>query len=137
MESTPSWPFRLLGAVRSRGFWRAVRWVALRGGLLLGACLIFLLAMVAAAGWYTSRPQFCNSCHIMQPYYKSWQESSHKDVACIDCHFPPGIGGEVRGKMLGLVQVAKYVTAERRPAAHRRKSPTPVACGPAATKRGC
>ena len=100
---------------RSAGFWRAVRWLALRGGLVVGACLVFSLVMVAAAGWYTSRPQFCNSCHIMDPYYKSWQESNHKDVTCIECHFPPGIGGEVRGKMLGLVQVAKYVTASAGP----------------------
>ena len=73
----------------------------------------------ACAGWYTSRPQFCNSCHIMEPYYKSWQASSHKDVTCIECHFPPGLGGKLRGKMLGLVQLAKYVTksAGPRPAA--------------------
>ncbi len=75
--------------------------------------------MVGAAGWYTSRPQFCNSCHNMEPYYKSWQESSHKDVTCIECHFPPGVGGKVRGKMLGLVQLMKYVTgsAGTRPSA--------------------
>jgi hypothetical protein len=55
----------------------------------------------------------------MEPYYKSWQHSSHKDVSCIECHFPPGIGGKLRGKMLGLVQLAKYVTdtASPRPAA--------------------
>ena len=72
----------------------------------------------------------------MEPYYKSWQESSHKDVTCIECHFPPGVGGKIRGKMLGLVQLAKYMT--QAPArGPPPKSPTPVACGPAATKRGC
>ena len=71
--------------------------------------------MVAGAGWYTSRPQFCASCHIMEPYYKSWQESSHKDVTCIECHFPPGVGGKIRGKMLGLVQLAKYMTQSAGP----------------------
>ncbi len=71
--------------------------------------------MAGAAGWYTSRPVFCNSCHIMKPYYKSWQESSHKDVACIECHFAPGFGGKLRGKMLGLVQLAKYVTSSEGP----------------------
>ena len=49
-----------------------------------------MLVMVGCAAWYTSRPQFCNSCHIMEPYYASWQQSSHKDVSCIECHFPPG-----------------------------------------------
>ena len=105
------------------------------GPFWVGAFLLFMLVMVGCAAWYTSRPQFCNSCHIMEPYYASWQQSSHKDVSCIECHFPPGIGGEVRGKMLGLVQVAKYVTQSAGPGP-RPKSPTPVACGPAAMKPG-
>ena len=82
---------------------------------LLGAWLFLMVIMAGAAAWYTSRPVFCNSCHIMEPYYKSWQESSHKDVTCVECHFPPGIGGKVRGKMLGLVQLLKYVTASAGP----------------------
>jgi nitrate/TMAO reductase-like tetraheme cytochrome c subunit len=77
---------------------------------LLGACLLLVTAGTGAAAWYTSRSQFCNSCHIMEPYYTSWQHSSHKDVSCIKCHFPPGVGEKVRGKVLGLVQLAKYVT---------------------------
>lgn len=95
--------------------WHAVRWFLLRAGLLLGVFFLLLLVMVGAAGWYTSRPEFCNSCHIMEPYYKSWQESSHKEVSCIECHFAPGAGGKLRGKMLGLVQLAKYVTKSAGP----------------------
>ena len=56
----------------------------------------------------------------MEPYYVSWQDSSHKDVSCIKCHFPPGAGEKVRGKMLGLVQLAKYVTGDRRAPPGRR-----------------
>ena len=82
---------------------------------MLGTVILLLLVMVGSAAWYTSRSEFCNSCHIMEPYYKSWQESSHKNVACIKCHFPPGVGEEVRGKMLGLVQLAKYVTQSQGP----------------------
>jgi nitrate/TMAO reductase-like tetraheme cytochrome c subunit len=82
---------------------------------LLGAWLFLMVVMAAAAALYTSRPVFCNSCHIMEPYYQSWQKSSHKDVTCIECHFPPGMGGEVRGKVLGLVQLLKYVTASAGP----------------------
>ena len=51
----------------------------------------------------------------MEPYYVSWQESSHRDVACIKCHFPPGAVEKVRGKMLGLVQLLKYVTQSAGP----------------------
>jgi len=82
---------------------------------VLAAWLFLMVIMAGAAGWYTSRPVFCSSCHIMEPYYRSWQASSHNDVTCVECHFPPGIGGKVRGKLLGLVQLLKYVTASAGP----------------------
>ena len=82
---------------------------------LLAACVVLLVAITGTAGWYTSRSQFCNSCHIMEPYYVSWQESEHRDVSCIKCHFPPGVGEKVRGKVLGLVQLIKYVTQTQGP----------------------
>ncbi len=114
-------------AVRGgKGFFPAVRqrMPAIRRGLRrlilpvaagVGTVILLLLVMVGSAAWYTSRSEFCSSCHIMQPYYKSWQESSHKNVACIQCHFPPGVAEELRGKMLGLVQLAKYVTQSQGP----------------------
>jgi nitrate/TMAO reductase-like tetraheme cytochrome c subunit len=98
-----------------RSIWRKVRSILYPSLALLAAWAFLMVVMAAAAGWYTSRPVFCNSCHIMEPYYKSWQESSHKDVTCVECHFPPGVGGKVRGKMLGLVQLLKYVTASAGP----------------------
>ncbi len=67
-------------------------------------CCSLSLPPVRPAGT-TSRPQFCNSCHIMEPYYRSWQVSSHSNVSCTKCHFPPGAGEKVRGKLLGLVQL--------------------------------
>ncbi|MEI8371499.1 MAG: NapC/NirT family cytochrome c [Planctomycetota bacterium] len=94
-----------------RSLWRKVRAILYPTLAVLAAWLFLMVIMAAAAGWYTSRPVFCNSCHIMEPYYKSWQQSSHKDVTCVECHFPPGVGGKLRGKMLGLVQLLKYVTA--------------------------
>lgn len=51
----------------------------------------------------------------MEPYYQSWERSTHSDVECIKCHFPPGAAEKVRGKMLGLVQLAKYVTRSEGP----------------------
>ncbi|MGA2255230.1 MAG: NapC/NirT family cytochrome c, partial [Thermoguttaceae bacterium] len=94
-----------------KSIWRKARRILYPLLALLAAWLFLMVIMAGAAAWYTSRPVFCNSCHIMEPYYKSWQESSHKDVTCVECHFPPGIGGKVRGKVLGLVQLLKYVTA--------------------------
>jgi nitrate/TMAO reductase-like tetraheme cytochrome c subunit len=59
----------------------------------------------------TTRPQFCNSCHIMEPYYASWQNSGHADVACVDCHYEPGLLETFEGKFKAMSQLAKYVTA--------------------------
>lgn len=98
------------GRLRSK-----LRWFLLRASALAGAFLLLLALLTAFAGMYTSRPEFCRSCHNMEPYYVSWQNSSHKDVSCVKCHFPPGVGEKLRGKLLGLVQLAKYVTSSEGP----------------------
>lgn len=98
-----------------RTYWHRARIIALGVVAVIGAFLLFMAFATTGAAVYTSRSEFCVSCHIMEPYYVSWQESSHKDVACIKCHFPPGAAEKVRGKMLGLVQLLKYVTASAGP----------------------
>ena len=63
-------------------------------GVLLG---VVVIGGVGAIGlWrYHEQPQFCATCHIMDPYLESWQASdlgahAHavEDVACLDCHEP-------------------------------------------------
>jgi nitrate/TMAO reductase-like tetraheme cytochrome c subunit len=100
---------------RAAKVWHVVRWLTLRIAAVAGSLLILAILLVGGAGWYTSRPEFCRSCHVMEPYYHSWEQSSHSHVSCIECHFAPGFGGKLRGKMLGLVQLAKYVTASEGP----------------------
>ena len=97
-----------VGAEPSYG--QRARLTLLRLAAVLGVLVLLVVLMTAGAAQYTSRSEFCISCHIMEPYYVSWQESTHHDVACIKCHFPPGAAEKVRGKMLGLVQLLKYVT---------------------------
>jgi nitrate/TMAO reductase-like tetraheme cytochrome c subunit len=82
---------------------------ALKFGLI--ACLL-LVALGGVGMVYSSRPQFCNMCHYMNPYYASWQKSAHKNVACIECHFPPSVQGELQKKFEALVQVVKYATGQ-------------------------
>jgi cytochrome c nitrite reductase small subunit len=37
----------------------------------------------------TSTPEFCGSCHVLQPEYEAWfHAGAHKRVACVDCHLP-------------------------------------------------
>ena len=62
--------------------------------VLLG---VVVLGGVGAVGFwqYHEQPEFCGTCHIMDPYLESWQASdygaaSHAEqgVACLDCHEP-------------------------------------------------
>jgi cytochrome c nitrite reductase small subunit len=64
---------------------------------LLGAAVV-----VAALGSYAAfgppglyakseSPEFCGSCHVLQPEYEAWFHSgAHHQVKCIDCHLPNG-----------------------------------------------
>ncbi len=76
--------------------------------------LILLVFLTAGAAEFTSRPQFCPTCHYMESFYQSWQASKHNHISCVKCHFDPGIAGTVRGKLEGLVQVVKYVSQSYR-----------------------
>jgi len=83
-----------------------VRMWGLTAGLVAGLGLIFM----ATAMEVSSRPAFCGSCHIMNPYYESWKQSSHKNIACVECHIPPGMTAELRKKYEALSMVARYFT---------------------------
>ena len=81
-----------------------------------GATLLFLVVAVfgaVALGAYgikiTGHPKFCASCHNMEEYYVSWEHSSHKDVACVECHTEPGVSGTVAAKAQGMVQLVQYI----------------------------
>ncbi len=63
-------------------------------GVLLG---VVVIGGVGAIGlWkYHEQPQFCATCHIMDPYLESWQSSDYgayahavEDVTCLECHEP-------------------------------------------------
>ncbi|HXE72507.1 MAG TPA: NapC/NirT family cytochrome c [Candidatus Nitrosotenuis sp.] len=80
--------------------------------------LLKLAALVAAVGLvslfglyeYSASPSFCASCHIMTPYVQAWKASSHKEVACVECHYPPGTRDTLIQKVQNINQVVKYVT---------------------------
>jgi nitrate/TMAO reductase-like tetraheme cytochrome c subunit len=80
------------------------------------ACIVTLFGSAAlsvgltAAVHHTAQPEFCNSCHIMEPYFESWQHSAHHGVACIECHYEPGTLETVAGKFQAINQLVKYFT---------------------------
>lgn len=93
-------------------------------GLLALAFLVFSAATIGGAEYYTARPTFCGTCHVMDPYYVSWSHDKHggkPDVWCVECHYAPGEHHTIMAKMRGLSQVASYFTGRygaARPRAH-------------------
>ncbi|MBI3096724.1 MAG: NapC/NirT family cytochrome c [Planctomycetes bacterium] len=78
--------------------------------IVLGALVLGVIALAVLAAWSTS-PSFCRSCHIMEPYYQAWANSKHKEVSCVECHYPPGSPQTILWKKFqALSQVAKFVT---------------------------
>lgn len=59
---------------------------------------------------YTSRPQYCNSCHEMNSMYSAWSTSAHKKVLCLKCHAKPGTIGYFEAKLGGLKDVYYHIT---------------------------
>lgn len=58
------------------------------GGLIagLGGYTVY---MSRAHSYLSDDPAACVNCHIMAPYYQSWNHSSHAQWAtCNDCHVP-------------------------------------------------
>lgn len=38
---------------------------------------------------YTSTPEFCGSCHVMDDQYEAWLKTGpHGGIKCVDCHLP-------------------------------------------------
>jgi len=87
-------------------------------GLVKIPALVLIAGLVAGVGFValgttlevTSQPDFCGSCHVMRPYYESWKTSSHSNIACVDCHIPPGAGATIRKKYEALSMVTSYFT---------------------------
>lgn len=92
----------------------AARWyVQLKRRFFVVVGIGCAVGVVALAGltMYSTSPSFCRSCHIMEPYYQAWSKSKHKDVACVECHYPPGEASTILWKKFqALSQVVKFVT---------------------------
>lgn len=113
---TPTTPLRTW-----RGFF--LGWLKHLAITVLALIVISVIGLVIA-DHKTSQPEFCGSCHIMKPYYESWQADVHGGklgVACIECHYAPGERETWMAKMRGLSQVTSYVSGRYgagRPRAH-------------------
>jgi len=79
--------------------------------IIIGSLAIVLLGILAVVGMhYTSQPNFCASCHQINPSVVSWSAGPHEDVTCLKCHADPGTTGYVKRKVAGLNEVYLQVT---------------------------
>jgi hypothetical protein len=60
----------------------------------------------------TESVEFCGTlCHkVMEPEYTAYQNSSHANVACVECHVGSGASWYVKSKLSGLHQVYAVAT---------------------------
>jgi nitrate/TMAO reductase-like tetraheme cytochrome c subunit len=93
-----------LGTAPKRRRWGRILFVVGVVGLVVGAA--------AGVGlWKASTsPLLCNSCHIMKPYVAAWKESKHRNVTCVQCHYPPGFRDTIWVKYQAISQVVKWAT---------------------------
>jgi NapC/NirT cytochrome c family, N-terminal region len=92
--------------------------------LVLSAINISLFSTVIYQGYhYMDSTAFCGTvCHtVMAPEYTAHERSPHSDVACVECHIAPGIGGFLQAKFAGLKQLKDIVIGS-----YHRPIPNPV-----------
>lgn len=60
--------------------------------VLGGLIIVLLLFFTLVSATDSSNPESCASCHVIEPYYYTWQNSPHANVSCNQCHVEPGTG---------------------------------------------
>ncbi len=80
--------------------------------ILIVVAAALVVAGAAGVGLWevSSSPMLCNSCHIMKPYVAAWKTSKHNKVACVQCHYPPGLRDTIWVKYQAITQVVKWAT---------------------------
>ncbi len=77
--------------------------------LVAGLGSAITVGSVAAIQW-TETAAFCGQCHTMGPELKAYQQSPHRNVACVECHTEPGVAGWIKAKVNGTRQLVQILT---------------------------
>lgn len=77
---------RLINTILPSRAWKIFAVIALGAFFGLGIFTIYASRMWS---YMSDKPETCVNCHVMGPYYATWQHSSHSNHAvCNDCHVP-------------------------------------------------
>lgn len=79
-------PVQFIKALIPPPQWRFVVLVLIGIGFGL---ILLVLHLGRATSYLSDNPSSCVNCHVMAPYYATWERGSHGKVAtCNDCHIP-------------------------------------------------
>jgi len=82
--------------------------------IFLICCIAAFVILFAAFLKFSETSTFCGLCHQMGSYMESWKASSHRQVACTQCHYEPGFLNHLKGKWVdGQVSLAYFISGKR------------------------
>ena len=82
--------------------------------IFLISCMVAFFILFAAFLKFSETSTFCGLCHQMGSYIESWKASSHRHVACTQCHYEPGFLNHLKGKWVdGQVSLAYFISGKR------------------------
>jgi len=90
--------------------------------IFIGVAFVVFIILIATLLHLTANYKFCAMCHNMDTYIESWKQSTHKDVSCLECHFEPGLWGELSGKWKAQTHVVLKITGTAPPRPHTQIS---------------
>ncbi|MCB2199720.1 NapC/NirT family cytochrome c [bacterium] len=102
--------FKLPFFLVAEGFRRLFRLGWRKITMLTIAAFILTFVVLFAFVETTSQPQFCGSCHLMEPYIEAWKTSSHDEISCMACHAKEGVSGFIETKFTALSMLVNYAT---------------------------
>lgn len=77
---------KIWAEIKPRGGWKYPAIII--AGAFVGL-FIYTFFTSRAYSYLSSDPATCVNCHIMAPYYATWNHSSHaRHTTCVDCHLP-------------------------------------------------
>jgi len=77
-------------------------------------CLIAFFIITVVLLQFSESSTFCGLCHQMTGYIESWKASSHRNVACTQCHYAPGFFNHLKGKWVdGQVSLAYFISGKK------------------------
>lgn len=93
------------------------------GGIIAGLA-VYTIYMSRAFSYLSDKPEACINCHIMTPYYATWEHSSHAQwTNCNDCHVPhDNVINKYAFKAMDGLYHAAIFTARKEPIAIRARS---------------